>query len=499
MNLKLKGEQTLVKPPFFYGWIIVFVAGFSVFFSGPGQTYSISIFIDKYIEEFDYSRTYVSSIYSTATLCAGFSLFLVGRLVDKFGQRIMMTVIGTLLALACFWNAFITGAIMMFIGIFMLRLFGQGSMTLLPNTLVPQWFMKKRGRALSVMTVGGFASSALFPPLNTWMIEQFGWRNAWLILGVFLVVFFVPIAMLFVRNKPKDINEIPDGTTLETKEKGEKKWGIKEAVNSKLFKITLGVVTVIITTWLYSSYSWIASSIFVGMLVFIVYPVFLLVKKKVGKQREKNHPINPNVHENEVSWTLKEAMKTRTFWFILFCVSVPALVNTGVTFHIVSISEGKGLTAETAALVLSLMAIFGFPVSFIVGYLVDRISVHYILSVTFLGHLISLGVLWFVDTMLGAILFGVVWGVVNGFERIVLNIVWPNYFGREYLGSIKGLAQTFMVLASALGPLPFGLFYDWFGGYQEIIIVVMLFPITAGLLAFFSPQPKYEAYHGEQS
>ncbi|WP_245208090.1 MFS transporter [Sediminibacillus dalangtanensis] len=150
------------------------------------------------------------------------------------------------------------------------------------------------------------------------------------------------------------------------------------------------------------------------------------------------------------------------------------------------------MSAETAALVLSLMAIFGFPVSFVVGYLVDRISVHYILAITFLGHIISLVVLLFTDSAAMAIAFGVIWGVVNGFERITLNIVWPNYFGREHLGSIKGLAQTCMVISSAFGPLPFGLFYDLFGGYQEILLVMLLLPITAGTLSLFAPRPTYQ-------
>ncbi|UOR10328.1 hypothetical protein [Halobacillus amylolyticus] len=91
------------------------------------------------------------------------------------------------------------------------------------------------------------------------------------------------------------------------------------------------------------------------------------------------------------------------------------------------------------------MAVVGFPVTFIVGHLVDRFYVQYILALAFLGHIVTLFILLFTDAWWMAIMFGVVvWGVVNGFERIVLNIVWPNYFGRAHLGSIKGLAQTVM-------------------------------------------------------
>ncbi|MFC7063676.1 MFS transporter [Halobacillus seohaensis] len=424
--MSAKKAQAPIHTPFYYGWMIVFIAGLGVFFSGPGQTYSISIFIDFYIEDFGYTRSTVSGLYSTATLLAGLALFMMGRVVDRFGQRTMMVVVGTLLSLALFWNALMAGAFMMFVGFFLIRLLGQGSMTLIPNTLVPQWFIKKRGRALSVMVIGGFASSAAFPPLNAFLIESIGWRSTWGIYGGAILVIFVPLAYFLVRNQPKDIGEVPDGSP-----------------------------------------------------------------RKMGTGQEGSELIEVN----EKSWTLKEAMKTRAFWFVLFCVSVPALVNTAVTFHLVSIMEGKGLGTGIAATVLALMAVIGFPVTFIVGYLVDRFRVHYILAITFLGHLITLLVLYFTNAWWMAISFGVVWGIVNGFERIVLNIVWPNYFGREHLGSIKGLAQTTMVIGSALGPLPFGIFYDWLGGYQQIILITLLFPLTASVLSLLSPQPRYEDYH----
>ncbi|MCA1012929.1 MFS transporter [Halobacillus halophilus] len=423
---KDQNTKAPLQTSFYYGWIIVAVAGLSVFFSGPGQTYSVSIFIDYYIKDFEYSRSLVSGIYSGATLCAGFALFMMGRLVDRFGQRTMMVSVGILLSLALFWNAFLLGPIMMFFGFFMIRLFGQGSMTLIPNTLVPQWFIRKRGRALSVMAIGGFASSALMPPLNTWMIETVGWRTAWGIWGSLLLIVFVPVAFFFVRNQPKLVGEIPDGTP---------------------------------------------------------------------KPVKGGDDPNPNIEVNEKSWTLKEAMATKAFWFILFCVIVPALVNTAITFHIVSIMGLRGLDTGVAAMVLTLMAIIGFPVTFLTGYLVDRFQVHYILAITFFGHIFTLLLLLFTDTWWLAVAFGVLWGFVNGFERIVLSIVWPNYFGREHLGSIKGLAQTVMVIGSALGPLPFGIFYDWLGGYQEVILLTIAFPITAGILALSSPQPRYEDYH----
>ncbi|MDP3385728.1 MAG: hypothetical protein Q8S24_00735 [Eubacteriales bacterium] len=76
----------MARKTIFYGWIIVAVGALSLFFSGPGQTYSISIFIDYYIRKFDWSRTAISSFYSIATLISGFSLPFVGRIIDSIGH-----------------------------------------------------------------------------------------------------------------------------------------------------------------------------------------------------------------------------------------------------------------------------------------------------------------------------------------------------------------------------------------------------------------------------
>ena len=417
MEKAITSRQPL-KTPFYYGWVVVAMASLGVFFSGPGQTYSISVFIDSYITDFGWSRSLVSSLYSFATLAAGLLMFFVGRFIDRFGQRKMTVIIGILFALATFWNSSISGPIMLFFGFFFIRLFGQGSMTLLPNTLVPQWFILKRGRALSFMAIGGFLSSALFPPLNAWMITTYGWPVAWRVWGFLLLLFFVPLAAIFIRNKPEDIGLQPDQTV----------------------------------------------------------------------NRNIKHGTIEEVKED--NWTLQEAMKTKAFWLLLFCVSIPALVNTGLTFHLVSILGQSNIPATTAALILSMMAVVGFPVTLVAGFILEKWKVNHVLALLFIGQIGFIIVLFFTDSTSIAILFGVLWGIIGGFERITLNIIWPNYFGRKYLGSIKGLALTAMVIGSAFGPLPFGIAYDYFGGYNEILLAIIVLPILGSIAAFLSTLPN---------
>lgn len=411
----------------YYGRIIILVAAINLFFSGPGQTYSISVFIDSYIKDFGWSRSMVSSMYSTATLIAGLLLFIVGRSIDKYGHRFMSVTIAALLGVACMWSSFITNLGMLFIGFFMLRLFGQGSMTLLPSTLVPQWFIKKRATALSLMSLGGVAASAVLPPLNIYIIDNWGWDIAWRVWTILLWFLFIPIAYIFIHNKPENIGLLPDDNIITLK----------------------------------------------------------------GKNRNKNNKcIDKETHE--ISWTLKEAMQTRAFWLIMFCQAIPSMIITGVTFHFVSIMGQQGLDRTLAAFILSIVAMVSFPITFITGFILDKIKAHFVIAGLLVTQLISLLILLNTHTAAMAIVYGVTMGMVMGSQGVCNNVIWANYYGREYLGSIRGFSMMSIIVGSAFGPLPFGFAFDYFGGYGEIISTIAIIPLLGIVSALISPPPKKE-------
>lgn len=406
---------------FYYGWVILVIGGLGVFFSGPGQTFSNSQFIDEYIHDFGWSRSQVSGVYSVATLLAGVLMMIVGRFIDRFGPRMMMVTVGTLFSLACFYNSFISSIWMLALGFFMVRLLGQGSMTLIPNTLVAQWFVKKRGRAFSLKALFSFAGAMLFPIINTWLIQTWSWQVAWQFWGIVLLFLFVPIAFLGVRNSPESIGLEPDGN--------------------------------------------------------------------VEPEADQQNKLVTPVIEAEEDWTLNEAMRTRAFWAVLICVGIPALVNTGITFHITSIFKTNGLSLEMAAMVLSLMAFVGIPISLVSGVILDKVKTNYVLFVIFIIEFFVLLLLLITDSFLMAILFGILWGLAGGLERIAIGVIWPNYFGRKYIGSINGVGATIMVIGSSLGPLPFGIGFDLFGGYTIVILLALIFPILGVICSLLAKKP----------
>lgn len=430
MNLvgkQKKAQRLPINPPFFYGWVIVAVAAMGMFFSGPGQTYAISVYINSYINDLGWSHSLISTTYSIASLAAGLCMFIVGRLIDRYGQRVMSLIAGVLLGVASLWNSFFFGPIWLFVGFFMLRLFGQGTMTLIPSTLVPQWFIRKRGRALSLMAMGGFASAAFFPPFNVWLIETWGLAASWRIWGLLLVLTFVPLSYYLIRNTPEVVGLEPDGI--------------------KALKGTNDLGT--------ADY-----------------------KDKVRKE-----------YEIENNWTLTQARNTRVFWLILVAAAIPALVNTGLTFHLLLIFAEKGISPQVAALVLSIMALIGVPSAMLAGFILEKIRVNRVLAFVFFMEILVIGILLLTHSTVMAIFFGVFWGIAGGFERISIGVLWPNYYGRKHLGSITGVSSTAMIIGASLGPLPLGLAYDKFSGYNEVLVMLMVIPLIGILLALVSPKP----------
>ena len=196
--------------PFYYGWLVVFAAAWSGLFTGPGQTYSYSIFIDSFIREFGWSRTLVSTLYSAATLVSGALMSVMGRMVDRLGARLMCVASGVLLGVACLWSSFLVNPGMLLVGFFLGRFAGQGTLGLSAGTLAPRWFVRRRSLAIMLAGLGHTASSVLFPILNNRLVESLGWRNAFRVLAGSLWFLYVPVAVVLVISRPETIHMRPD-------------------------------------------------------------------------------------------------------------------------------------------------------------------------------------------------------------------------------------------------------------------------------------------------
>lgn len=409
-----------------YHWVIILLSGMILFFSGPGQTFNVSVFIDSYIESEGWSRSAISGFYSVATLAAGLLMPLSGRTIDKKGHRFMTPIIAGLLALSTLWISFTTAPWMLILGFFLIRLLGQGSMSLLASTLIPRWFNRKQGIALSLVAIGGIAGSAFIPLISNSLISSFGAGFAWRFWSLSLIFIMVPFAILLIRNNPHDVGMAKDG----------------------------------------------------------------LQAYEVDYITAQQNIQSAQFELDSTSWTVSSATKSRVFWMMLFCMVVPSMINTGITFHIVSIFALKGFPSSFAAIILGITAGIQFPIGFLAGWLCDRFPVHIIKSFNYLILGLALIGLLLSQSTLFLILYAITHGIFNSVDSVSTGVWWPKNFGLKHLGTIRGMGMTAMVIGSALGPLPFGLAFDAFGNYQFIMLLMLIFVFLAFFAAFTSPPPR---------
>lgn len=166
------------------GWTVVFAAslGFSFFSILLAST---GLFIGPLSEEFGWSRTLLSSGTMIATVTTGLLGPFLGMLVDRFGTRrvVLPGLLATMAVICCF--SLLDGSSTQWLLIWLL--FGFVSVTIKSTpwtTAVVGIFQKSRGLAMGLTLMGTAVAGAIIPPLGNWLIDAFGWRMAYVWLGL---------------------------------------------------------------------------------------------------------------------------------------------------------------------------------------------------------------------------------------------------------------------------------------------------------------------------
>lgn len=239
----------VARLPFYYGWVILIVATFGMIMSSPGQTYAISIFIEHFIRELDISRSLVSTLYTAGTLTSSLTLPWIGRQIDRRGTRLMIFVTSILFGLASIYMGFVRNALMLGIGFLLVRMLGQGSLSLVCSNAINQWWVRRRGPLLGLSgVVSAMLGLGAFPILIHNLIPLFGWRVTYMLLGVALLLVMAPVGYLFIRNRPEEHDLLPDGDKSSARGDpaagsprpvAEENWTREEAIRTPIFWVFL--------------------------------------------------------------------------------------------------------------------------------------------------------------------------------------------------------------------------------------------------------------------
>jgi MFS family permease len=170
-----------------------------------------SVFVPALTEEYGWSRTVIAS----GTTIGGIGVMLagpiVGRILDRYGSRVVVPIGATLTALGCFALSGVSAA-PMFIAVYaFVRLSGQAFVQFPNQVTVAKWFSRRRGKA-SAMLVGLGATGLISAPIFvTAIIDRWGISQAWIALGVLAITLGVVPTLVLGARRPEDLGLLPDG------------------------------------------------------------------------------------------------------------------------------------------------------------------------------------------------------------------------------------------------------------------------------------------------
>ena len=194
----------------FYGWYVVAVSFLCNFMATGTAFYLMNTFMQPLCEERGWTRTEVSMAIFIAGTIGFLSALIYGRLVYSVGPRILMT-IGPLAAGVSFALTGMTENLLLFYLGYICLFISTGAMSgIVSGTVVNNWFIMKRGKALGLATTGVSLSGAILPYLALLILSVTSLRNAFILMGV-LNLLVAPISWLLVRNRPEDHGLNPDG------------------------------------------------------------------------------------------------------------------------------------------------------------------------------------------------------------------------------------------------------------------------------------------------
>ena len=302
---------------------------------------------------------------------------------------------------------------------------------LLPRTMAVNFFQRRRNIALAFTSLVRPVASAINIQVILAIAASKGWRAGFRYLGFVTLVLTIPI-FLVVRRRPEDIGLLPDGD----KPDGASRYSTAPATADSSLR-----------------------------------------------------PTQPTA-QISADWTARQAMGTTAFWLVSFSTFLVLAAASGIGFNMVPyFIETGGLSVTQAATVLSASTLLSLC-NLGWGFLADRFSPR---TITLCGYLTTLGTLFYmftVNNLASAWIFGVTWGVFSSASDALVSMIMAQYYGRSSYGTIMGALRPFEAAGLGVGQSLGALIYDFTGSYRALIVISVVFYVTAAVLIFLARPPS---------
>jgi len=417
-----------VKAKIFYGWYIVAVGFLANVASSFALASTMSIFLKPLTADLGISRGVFSLLRSGEGIGAACISPLIGTLVDRYGGRWLM-VIGTgIVAVGYFLLSHVdTFAQFAVIRLTLVTLGDSMMGYMVVNVIISQWFVRRRGRALAISSMGvGFAKVCM-PVVAASLILWLGWRQTWFVFGLMTLGLLVVPALFIIRRSPESMGLLPDGAT-------------EPAASAATAPQSAARVA------------------------------------ETGAQ--------------DAIWTRAEAIRTTSFWVLVITFGISSIGVTGLNLHVYSYVTDAGYSAVIAATVMSIIASMQLASPLGWGVLAEKIGARYAATLRFVIQGVGLAVAILAGNLLCLYAGFFLYGIGLGGNMVLPDMLWADYFGRQSLGKIRGLGLLISQFLAAIGPPFFGFLFDITGGYGLSFAIFGLVLATSALLSLMLKPPR---------
>ena len=415
--------------PFYYGWVI---AGNGVALSLSTRTVmavaTLSVFVVPMTQSMGWSVGMFSGAVSLGGLVAVFISPIVGRWLDRYGAGVILGMGSLATGVLAIGLAFVTHPLAFYFLYVPGRMIFSGPMEIGLPTAISNWFIRRRPLGLAVDAVAKGAGLAIVPWAMQLIITGYDWRTAWVTLGILTLALGVVPSLLLLARRPEDMGLEPDPAPARED------------------------------------------------------PANLDAGATQGSSNSGSFP--------ETNFTVGQALRTRAFWILAIFSGAGMMVQAGVSLHQVSHYINQGVDPRFAAMSASTFALAQMPASLFWAALARRVPIRFLMmTAAFVVALAAAGTVvsdWVLPEIISAA--GVGFGV--GGLHLLIRLVWADYYGRQNLGTIRGLTMSVQVGGQALGPVIAGFLFDYFDSYRIPFTFFAVAVFLAGILALAAKPPQ---------
>lgn len=417
------------RPLIYYGWIVLALA-FVTMIVAYSVRYAFSVVYVAILDEYGWSRAATAAAFSLNMLLYGVCAPIVGALVDKYGIRKVVPLAAVFLGLIAAANSRI-GTIWQLYLFFGMTAIGTCAMGYVAQVaMAPNWFIRRRGLAMGIISGGFGAAMAAIPPLTAYLTDIIGWRQTFLVFGIVSLAIIAPLVALFQRQRPSDKGLLPDGPSAPSGETARQ-----------------------------PSYD----------------PQSLVVDHKWAG----------------TEWSLRNGIRSYRFWLFMLMEMFFGLYFYGLWVHQVAYLKDVGYTSLFAAGVAGMFGALYMTGSFM-AFISDRFGREPTYTFASLAVVLGIGVLALVRDASQPwmpYLYIVLFGLFGGIAGPLPVVVGADLFQGKNYGAIIGLGTGFFTAGGAIGPWVAARIFDATGNYLAALPVLAL-SVVASIVCLWLAAPR---------